>query len=210
MAKDGLVRVANAAFDALDAAGRASGHTVLEATRSPELADAVRRALEGTARRLDVALQGRAHLAHLAPLLRGEVLVMVRDVTEAKRAEATRRDFVANASHELRTPIAAIRASAETLLDGALADPAAARHFVEIVARHAERLSRLTRDLLDLSRIESRQWKLEPGPVELRPLAQQVLELSASPPARRGWRCTPRCPRRRWSAPTRARSSRCW
>jgi two-component system phosphate regulon sensor histidine kinase PhoR len=105
------------------------------------------------------------------------VLVLLRDVTDARRAEATRRDFVANASHELRTPIAAIRAAAETLLSGAVEDPAAGRAFVEIVARHAERLSRLTQDLLDLSRIESRQWTFEPAPVELAPLARQVLEL---------------------------------
>ena len=177
--KDGTVRVANAAFDTLAANARATGQTALEVTRSAELAEAVRRALEGTARRLEITLQRRTYLVHLAPLLRGEVLLLMRDVTEAKRAEATRRDFVANASHELRTPISAIRAAAETLADGAIEDAAAARSFVDIIGRQAERLTRLTQDLLDLSRIESRQWKLEAGPVELRALAQQVLELVA-------------------------------
>jgi len=177
--KDGTVRVANAAFDTLAANARATGQTPLEVTRSAELAEAVRRALEGTPRRLEIALQRRTYLVHLAPLLRGEVLLLMRDVTEAKRAEATRRDFVANASHELRTPISAIRAAAETLADGAIEDAAAARSFVDIIGRQAERLTRLTQDLLDLSRIESRQWKLEAGPVELRALAQQVLELVA-------------------------------
>jgi two-component system, OmpR family, phosphate regulon sensor histidine kinase PhoR len=175
--RDGRIRVANAAFDSLAPNTRAAGQTTLEVTRSAELAEAVRRALEGTARRLELALQHRHYLVSLAPLLRGEVLVLARDVTDAKRAEATRRDFVANASHELRTPISAVRAAAETLAGGAVADLASAQAFVDIISRQAERLARLTQDLLDLSRIESRQWKLTPAPVEARALAAQVVEL---------------------------------
>lgn len=179
VSREGWVRVSNAAFDTLAATGRAAGLTPLEITRSAELSDAVKRALEGTARRFDLTIGHRTYLVNLAPLIRGEVLVLMRDVTDARRAEATRRDFVANASHELRTPISAIRASAETLLSGAVDDPAAARTFVEIVARHAERLVRLTQDLLDLSRIESRQWKLDEAPVDCAALARQVVELLA-------------------------------
>jgi two-component system phosphate regulon sensor histidine kinase PhoR len=141
----------------------------------------VRRALEGTAARLEIGLQHRTYQAYLAPLLRGEVLLLLRDITEAKRAQATRRDFVANASHELRTPISAICAAAETLQVGAVEDPAAARGFVDIIVRHAGRLARLTQDLLDLSRIESRQWKLEPTQVDARQVAQQALELVSRP-----------------------------
>ncbi len=179
VSKDGWVRVSNAAFDTLAAGGRAAGLSPLEITRSAELAEAVRRALEGTARRLELQLQRKTYLVSLAPLLRGEVLVLLRDVTDAKRGEATRRDFVANASHELRTPVAAIQAAAETLLAGAVSDPATARPFVEIVARHADRLSRLTRDLLDLSRIESRDWRFEVAAVQAAPLARSVVELLA-------------------------------
>ncbi len=177
--RDGMVRVANAAFDSLAASARATGQTTLEVTRSAELAEAVRRALEGTAARLEITLQHRTYQAHLAPLLRGEVLLLLRDITEAKRAQATRRDFVANASHELRTPISAICAAAETLQAGAVGDPSTARSFVDIIARHAGRLARLTQDLLDLSRIESRQWKLEPTSVDARQAVQQVVELVA-------------------------------
>ena len=177
VSKEGWVRASNAAFDTLAASGRAAGLTPLEITRSAELSEAVRRALEGTARRLDLEIGRRTYLAHLAPLLRGEVLLLLRDVTEGRRAEATRRDFVANASHELRTPISAIRAAAETLLAGALEDEAAARGFVEIVARHAERLSRLTQDLLDLSRLESRQWRFDLARVDAAAVARQVVEL---------------------------------
>ncbi len=176
---DGLVRVANAAFEALASSGRAAGLSTLELTRAAELAQAVRRGLEGTARKLEVELPGRRRtfLAHVEPLLRGEVLLLLRDVTEEKRAESIRRDFVANASHELRTPVATIRGAAETLLAGALDDPTAARHFVDVIARHADRLTRLTQDLLDLSRIEFGHWTMNPGQVEVAPLAQGVLDL---------------------------------
>jgi two-component system phosphate regulon sensor histidine kinase PhoR len=177
LAVDGRVRVCNGAYDALSAGGRAAGLTTLEVTRNGELSEAVRRALEGTARRLEVELQHRALSVLLTPLLRGEVLCLARDVTEERRATATRRDFVANASHELRTPVAAIRGAAETLLAGALDDQGSARHFVEIVHRQAERLSRLTQDLLDLSRLESRQWRFEVAPVELASLGRQVADL---------------------------------
>ncbi len=178
---DGVVRVANAAFDSLAPAGRATGQSPIEIIRSADLAEAVQRALEGHPRRFEFEGTGSRRIwrAHVSPLLRGEVLVLLRDVTEAKRAEAIRRDFVANASHELRTPVAAIRGAADTLLGGALFDPASARHFVEMVARHAERLARLSQDLLDLSRIESGQWAMALEPVGICALAQSVLDLHA-------------------------------
>jgi two-component system, OmpR family, phosphate regulon sensor histidine kinase PhoR len=175
--RDGRIRLANTACEALSPSGRAAGLTVLELTRSAELADAVRRALEGTGRRLEIALGRRSFLAQLTPLLRGEVLFLLRDVTDTRRADATRRDFVANASHELRTPIAAIAGAAETLLSGAIEEPEQARPFVDIISRQAERLTALTRDLLDLSRIEGGQWTIELGPVDLEALARRALDL---------------------------------
>jgi two-component system phosphate regulon sensor histidine kinase PhoR len=182
LGKDGRVRVANAALEALAPQGRAAGLSPIEITRSAELDDAVRRALEGTARGFELELPARRRFLHaqVSPLLRGEVLILLRDVTDARRAEATRRDFVANASHELRTPVSAIRGAAETLLGGALEDPAAARQFAEMIARQAERLSRLTRDLLDLSRIESGQWVMQLDRVEVQPLLQTVLDLQGA------------------------------
>jgi two-component system phosphate regulon sensor histidine kinase PhoR len=177
VSKEGWVRVSNAKFDTLAVDGRALGLTPLEITRSAELSEAVKRALEGTYRRLELTIGRSVYRAHLSPLLRGEVLVILRDVTEEKRAELARRDFVANASHELKTPIAAIQAAAETLLAGALADGYAARNFVDIVARNAERLSSLAKDLLDLSRIETKQWKLEMGAVDATALSRKVVDL---------------------------------
>ena len=83
------------------------------------------------------------------------VLVVIRDVTEARRVEAMRRDFVENTSHELKTPVAAIQAAAETLRDAVRRDPAAAQRFAEQLHADALRLSRIVADLLDLSRLEA-------------------------------------------------------
>lgn len=85
----------------------------------------------------------------------GSVLVVIADVTEARRLDTVRRDFVANASHELKTPAASIQAAAETLLHVWREDPAAVPRFAEQLEREAVRLSRIVADLLDLSRLES-------------------------------------------------------
>jgi signal transduction histidine kinase len=83
------------------------------------------------------------------------VLAIVRDVTAQLRLDAIRRDFVANASHELKTPAATIRAAAETLAQAAEDDPGAVPRFATQLEREALRLSRIVADLLDLSRLES-------------------------------------------------------
>lgn len=81
-------------------------------------------------------------------------LIVINDVTKLRRLESMRRDFVANVSHELKTPITSIEGFAETLLDGALEDPESARSFVEIISRQASRLHAIVEDLLALSRVE--------------------------------------------------------
>ncbi|HEU4354671.1 MAG TPA: ATP-binding protein [Actinomycetota bacterium] len=86
---------------------------------------------------------------------RGAVLLVVRDVTEARRNDAIRRDFVANASHELKTPAASIQAAAETIATAARDDPAVVPRFAAQLEREASRLSRIVSDLLDLSRLET-------------------------------------------------------
>jgi two-component system phosphate regulon sensor histidine kinase PhoR len=102
----------------------------------------------------------------------GAVLVL-HDISELRRLERVRRDFVANVSHEFKTPLTAIRGFAETLLGGALEDAVHRARFVEIIQEHAERLTRLTDDLLKLSKIEAGQI-----PVELRKV--NAAELIAS------------------------------
>ena len=81
-------------------------------------------------------------------------VIVLNDMTRIRRLEKVRRDFVANVSHELKTPITSIKGFVETLLDGAVNEPGQARHFLEIIARHADRLNAIIEDLLNLSRLE--------------------------------------------------------
>jgi two-component system phosphate regulon sensor histidine kinase PhoR len=124
-------------------------------------------------------LKPRRVLVQAAPLSgedHGMVFVFV-DVTDLRRLETLRRDFVANASHELRTPIAAVRSATETLLNGAVEDPAAATRFLDIIERNAVRLGSLVEDMLELSKLESNQFTLKREPVELDRVVPLVLAL---------------------------------
>jgi two-component system phosphate regulon sensor histidine kinase PhoR len=107
------------------------------------------------------------------PSAAGHLVAALVDVTQLRQLESVRRDFVANASHELRTPVASIRSAVETL-QGAMDDPEAARSFLQMIARNATRLHQLVEDLLDLSRIESRELRLAPESMELGALADQM------------------------------------
>jgi two-component system phosphate regulon sensor histidine kinase PhoR len=104
----------------------------------------------------------------------GRVLLL-EDVTAMRRLETVRRDFVANVSHELRTPVAVIRANAETLIAGAKNDPAIAGKLIDGLHRNAERLARILADLLDLSRLDAGQYRLEMSRVLVRPVIEQSL-----------------------------------
>ncbi len=106
-----------------------------------------------------------------------EILAVFVDVTEMRRLESMRRDFVANVSHELRTPVTAIRSASETLQGGIPSDPEVLKRFIGIIERNAERLHMLVEDLLDLSRIESREYRLSSEPIDLRALVAQVAGL---------------------------------
>jgi two-component system phosphate regulon sensor histidine kinase PhoR len=86
---------------------------------------------------------------------------VLHDVTELRRLENVRREFVANVSHELKTPVTAIKGFVETLRDGALDDRPQAERFLDIVARHAERLQAIIEDLLSLSRLEQEEGALD-------------------------------------------------
>jgi two-component system, OmpR family, phosphate regulon sensor histidine kinase PhoR len=167
----------NAGLDGL-LEGRTLGRTVLQATRSADLDELAGRALAGSSTRAEVtlpALDNRLVQAVLEPLPGKRALLLLRDLTALKRAEAMRRDFVANASHELRTPVSAISGAVETLQGMSLAD--GARQFVEMIARQAGRMSRLTNDLLDLSRLEAGQWPLEVGTYEILPICDATVQL---------------------------------
>ena len=102
-------------------------------------------------------------------------LVMIHDITEIRRLETMRKDFVANVSHELKTPLTSIKGFVETLLEGALEDKENSRHFLQIIQDHANRLDNLVSDLLDLSHLESQEIKLETQSFDLKGLTDDIL-----------------------------------
>ncbi|MDD4954005.1 MAG: ATP-binding protein [Candidatus Omnitrophica bacterium] len=102
-------------------------------------------------------------------------LLVIHDITRIRELETMRRDFVANVSHELKTPLTSIKGFVETLLEGAIDDKENSRHFLEIIRSHADRLDALVSDLLMLSRLESQQIPLEKEEVDLKGLADTVL-----------------------------------
>ena len=104
----------------------------------------------------------------------GPVALVLQDVTEARRVEAVRRDFVANVGHELKTPVGALALLAEAI-EGAADDPEAVQRFAARIAHESERLARLVRELIDLSRLQGGEPLPQLAPVEVdRVLAEAV------------------------------------
>jgi signal transduction histidine kinase len=151
-----------------------AGATVLQTIGSPAIADAVRQArLHGGPVGLDVEHNER-DLRVAVTLVGGETLVILTDRTRERRVEELRRNFVVNASHELKTPVTSIQTLAEALAVTVVDDPARTARLVDQLGLEAERLARLLHDLLDLRRLEER-GPLERVPVDLAELARQVL-----------------------------------
>jgi two-component system phosphate regulon sensor histidine kinase PhoR len=116
---------------------------------------------------------GRSLRAILTPLpsaAEDQALIVLQDLTELRRVEHARRSFLANISHDLRTPLASLQAMIETLQDGALDDREAAQDFLARMDDEVQSLNRLVVDFLELSRIESGQLELHPLPTDLRAL----------------------------------------
>jgi len=118
-----------------------------------------------------------ATLNRTAGELQKTVEQLQREHTEIERVERVRKDFVINVSHELRTPLASIQGYAETLMDGALHDPEYNMRFLGIIRHNAERLARITQDLLTLSRVEQKRQKFEFEPMRVNGLLEQAIEL---------------------------------
>jgi two-component system phosphate regulon sensor histidine kinase PhoR len=141
---------------------RIEGHTLLEAVRSHELRDVTRQAL-GARQPASAELTWRGKPLRifdvLAAPLPGDpppgVVLVLRDVSELKRVEQMRQQFIANVSHELKTPLSSIKAYTETLLSGAQNDPEHAQRFLERIDEQATRLHQLILDMLTLARLES-------------------------------------------------------
>jgi len=148
--------------------------SALELFRQRPAHDVVERALQGgESAGLEVELEDRTALLSGHPLPGGGAVLVLHDITGLKRLESVRRDFVANVSHELKTPLTVIRGYAETLAGDDV--PADVRHdFIDKVLANARRMQQLVDDLLDLSRIESRAWSPHPERVALAPLVDEV------------------------------------
>ncbi|MGH9677009.1 MAG: ATP-binding protein, partial [Candidatus Acidiferrum sp.] len=159
------------------------GRRFWEVVRQRPLLDVVRKALDqAEPSRAEITWAGNpgrlltVHAARLAgPLPRGAVLVL-HDTSELRRLERLRQDFVANVSHELKTPLSVIKACVETLLDGAAEDSGARGLFLRRIAEQSDRLYLLILDLLSLARIESETELFEFKAVPVAPVVRTCLE----------------------------------
>jgi two-component system phosphate regulon sensor histidine kinase PhoR len=186
----GRALMINPAFHRLfDLVGDFTGRPALEIIRQPAFARLIEDTLrlgEPQSAQIELTIPERRTLLLASAVLSGGergAVVAVRDTTELTRVADMRRDFVANVSHELKTPLAAIRGYAETLRDGALDEPPTARRFTERILSQCRRLQELLNDLLTLSRLEGLASSLEREPVDLHALIHRAVDLF-SPAAR--------------------------
>jgi two-component system phosphate regulon sensor histidine kinase PhoR len=184
--RDGRAQMINPAFYRLfDLVGDFTGRPALEIIRHPGFArlieDTLRQSAPQSSQIVLPSPERRTLLLTSAALSGGErgAVVAARDTTELTRVADMRRDFVANVSHELKTPLAAIRGYAETLRDGALDEPPTARRFTDRILSQCRRLQELLDDLLILSRLEGVDAALDREPVNLEAIARHAVELLA-------------------------------
>ena len=145
-------------------------------SRDPVLRAALDGALKGQSTDGgEVRVGDQTLLLTARPLARGGAVLALLDLTAIRKLETVRRDFVANVSHELKTPLTVISGFAETLADDD-PPPAMRRQFVEAIRANALRMQRLVDDLLDLSRIETGGWTPKPVPVRLVELVREAAE----------------------------------
>ncbi len=140
------------------------GKSVIQYLRNSDIADFAERTLaSSTPLEENMTIYNRAivHLQLHGSVVRGEegrpagALIVLNDISRLKRLESMRKDFVANVSHELKTPITSVLGFVETLSEGAIDDPESGRRFLKIIGDHTHRLNLIIEDLLSLSRLES-------------------------------------------------------
>lgn len=160
------------------------GYRLTDVTRDPAINTAFSRVLaERTAVELRVELadrEQRSFQLNVAPLGNELAVGVFFDISQLEKLERVRREFFANLSHELRTPLTAVQACSETLMDGAIDDPANRNRFLETLHKHATRMSELISDISDLSAIESGQIELTLKPLKLQPVVVDVVTLVES------------------------------
>jgi two-component system phosphate regulon sensor histidine kinase PhoR len=188
--QEGRLRLANrAAAEMFRFEAGAAGRSVLEATRHHEVAAIVARLqTEPEVLNHELRIEGVTEtrwlqvnaLALRTPEGEGEGAILVfHDLTRLRRLEGVRQEFVANVSHELRTPLSLIKSATETLIDGGRQDPQVTARFLEIIEKHANRLTLLLDDLLLLARLDSGRIDLDLRPVPLAAAAQEAIDDAA-------------------------------
>ncbi len=180
-----------------------SGSALVEVVRQTELLEAVRQVLRGEPRVQSEIVTGTLRQHHfaitVAAVRAGDTtgaVVVLHDITELRRLERVRRDFVANVSHEFRTPLTAIQGFAETLLAGAIDDPQNRTRFLEIILEHSRRLARLTEDLLMLSKMDAERLELEIRRLSVSQLIESCLETAQRRAAEKDLRISVNTPQR--------------
>jgi two-component system phosphate regulon sensor histidine kinase PhoR len=157
------------------------GHRLYEAVRVPAFLDTVK---EAVASKTMQTLEYRAAREQIdlvlvvIPILKGShpgAVAVVRDISEIRKIEAMRRDFVSGVSHELKTPLTVIQACTDTLLEGAMADPVAAQRFLKQIEEQSERLLQLILGMLQLARVESGQQMLHIEPIDVVTVTDDIL-----------------------------------
>jgi two-component system phosphate regulon sensor histidine kinase PhoR len=177
------------------------GSALVEVVRQTELLEAVRQVLGGEPRVQSEIVTGTLRLHYfaitVAAVRAGDTsgaVVVLHDITELRKLERVRRDFVANVSHEFRTPLTAIQGFAETLLAGAMDDSQNRTRFLEIILEHSRRLARLTEDLLVLSKMDAERLELEIRRLSVSQLIESCLETAQRRGAQRDLRISVNLP----------------
>jgi len=172
-----------------------SGSPLLEIVRQTELIEAVRAVLKGEPRVETEIVTGTLRQRFFAVTVasvraadNSGAVIVLHDITELRKLERVRRDFVANVSHEFKTPLTAIQGFAETLLAGAIDDPQNRLRFLEIILEHSRRLARLTDDLLKLSKMDADRLELEVRRLSVSQFVESCVETTQRPAAEKDLR----------------------
>jgi two-component system, OmpR family, phosphate regulon sensor histidine kinase PhoR len=199
--RQGTIQLINPAAEAMFGvtSNDVLGFTLIEAIRMHQLVELWQSCLNTNELQvitLDIPIR-RIYLygmaTSLSNALPGSTLLLFQDLTRIRRLETVRQDFMTNISHELRTPIASLKALAETLNDSALDDPPAARHFIQQIDLEVDALNLMVSELLELSRIESGRVPLKMQSTSSQELINQAVERLELQAERAGLTITKEC-----------------
>ncbi len=173
---DARIVLCNASFRRIAGNEAPEGRHFWEVVRSSGAAEVVRKVREtGTEAAEEATIGDRAYFCNVSRLAAGNrIVVTLHDITEFRALEKTKRDFAVNVSHELKTPLTAIKGFVETMEPRAEEEN---RPYLEIIRRNTDRMIAIVEDLLVLSQLEDRGMKFEKSEVRVRPLAENIIKV---------------------------------